>query len=80
MRRAWCTNTPWFEQIGFAIAFSYFSNLLQKNFQLTVENTAKSLAEIKELFDLVGQRLSDGCSYLVGDKFSAADLTFAAIS
>lgn len=80
MRRGWCTNTPWFEQIGFAIAFPYFSNLLQKNFQLTAENAAKSLAEIKEVFDLVDQQLSDGRSYLVGDNFSAADLTFAALS
>ncbi len=80
MRRGWCTNTPWFEQIGFAIAFPYLSNLLKKKFQLTAENAAKSLAEIQEVFDLVSQRLSDGRSYLVGDNFSAADLTFAALS
>ncbi|MEM1168381.1 MAG: glutathione binding-like protein [Cyanobacteria bacterium P01_H01_bin.35] len=80
MGRGWCTNTPWFEQIGFTILFPFLSNLLQKKFQLTAENAAKSLAEIKEVFDLVGQRLSDGRSYLVGDNFSAADLTFAALS
>nr|WP_293103385.1 glutathione S-transferase domain-containing protein [Okeania sp. SIO2F4] len=80
MGRGWCTNTPWFEQIGFAIAFPYLSNLLKKKFQLTTENAAKSLAEIQEVFDLVSKRLSDGRSYLVGDDFSAADLTFAALS
>ncbi len=80
MRKGWCTNTPWFEQIGFTILFPFLSNLLQKRFQLTAENAAKSLAEIKEVFDLVSQRLSDSRSYLVGDNFSAADLTFAALS
>ncbi len=80
MRRAWCTNTPWFEQIGFAIAFPYLTNFVQKKFQITAENAAKGLIEIKQIFDLVSQRLADGRSYLVGDNFSAADLTFAALS
>ncbi len=80
MRRGWCKNTPWYEQIGFTILFPLLSNLLQKRFEITAENAAKSLAEIQEVFDLVGQQLSDGRSYLVGDNFSAADLTFAALS
>ena len=80
MRRGWCTNTPWFEQIGFAIAFPYLTNFVQKRMQITAENATSSLVEIKQIFDLVSQRLSDGRSYLVGDDFSAADLTFAALA
>lgn len=80
MSKAWSTNTPWFEQIGLAIAFPFFSNLVQKKLQITAENAAKSLSEIKQIFELVSQRLADGRCYLVGDNFSAADLTFAALS
>jgi glutathione S-transferase len=35
---------------------------------------------VREVFDSVGERLSDGRRFLVGDRFSAADLTFAALS
>ncbi|MEB3343133.1 glutathione S-transferase domain-containing protein [Okeania sp.] len=80
MGRGCCKNTPWFEQIGFTILFPFISYLLQKKFQLTAENSAKSLAEIKKVFDFVSERLSEGRYYLVGDNFSAADLTFAALS
>ncbi|MGB3508753.1 MAG: glutathione S-transferase family protein [Microcoleaceae cyanobacterium] len=80
MRRGWCTNTPWFEQMGFAIAFPYLSNFFCNKLELNAENAASSLTEIKHIFNLVGQRLADGRSYLVGDNFSTADLTFAALS
>jgi glutathione S-transferase len=43
--------------------------------------TAKaSEAEVREVFDAVGERLADGRSYLCGERFSAADLTFAALA
>ncbi|MGK7922011.1 MAG: glutathione S-transferase [Trichodesmium sp.] len=80
MRIGFCKNTPWFEKIGFTLFFPFMSKFLQKRMQITAENAAKSLTEIKRIFELVSQRLSDSRSYLVGDSFSAADLTFAALS
>jgi glutathione S-transferase len=35
---------------------------------------------VDEEFDAVAERLSDGRSHLVGDRFSAADLAFAALA
>lgn len=31
-------------------------------------------------FDVIGERLGDGRPYLFGDRFTAADLTFAALA
>jgi glutathione S-transferase len=37
-------------------------------------------ALVRHAFDAVAERLADGRHYLCGDRFSAADLTFAALS
>jgi glutathione S-transferase len=40
----------------------------------------EALARVERTFDQVEERLADGRRYLVGDRFSAADLAFAALS
>jgi glutathione S-transferase len=45
------------------------------------DETAKAAAtDVDEEFDAVAERLSDGRPYLVGERFSAADLAFAALA
>lgn len=39
-----------------------------------------ALARIDEVFDEIAERLSDGRRYLLGERFTAADLTFAALA
>jgi glutathione S-transferase len=41
---------------------------------------AESRQRVRAVFDEVGERLADGRRYLVGDSFTAADLTFAALA
>jgi glutathione S-transferase len=52
------------------------------NRYLDVDDTtaAESRARVRAVFDEVGERLGDGRRYLVGDSFTAADLTFAALA
>jgi glutathione S-transferase len=35
---------------------------------------------VREVFDVIAERLADGRSYLCGERFTAADVTFAALS
>jgi glutathione S-transferase len=41
---------------------------------------AKSEEAVRTVFDQVAQRLEDGRAYLCGDRFTAADLTFASLA
>lgn len=80
MRRGWCEGTPKIEQITFEIAFPLMQRIVQRTLNVTENSATRALQGIWQIFDRVSHRLSDGRRYLVGDNFSAADLTFAALS
>ena len=80
MRRAWCQGTPEKEQLGFDLGFPIISLIVKKNLQITPDAAKAALQEIKQIFATVSAQLEDGRRYLVGNEFSAADLTFAALS
>lgn len=79
VQNVWCMGVPKLEQVGCAIAFPLLRNMVRKAFNSTSEGAARSLSKIKEIFAKVEKRL-EGQKYLVGDSFTAADLTFAALS
>jgi len=53
--------------------------LIRTGLKVTPENAARDEEKLRLLFDEVARRLSDGRRYLTGDRFTAADLTFAAL-
>lgn len=57
-----------------------FMPLVRRAFDITPETTVRSRDRIDAVFEEVGCRLADGRPFLVGERFSAADLTFAALS
>jgi glutathione S-transferase len=61
---------------GLPLAKRFISHVLEITPGVEVGDEATVWAE----FDAVGELLSDGRPYLLGDRFSAADLTFAALS
>jgi glutathione S-transferase len=54
--------------------------LMQRAMKITAEGAARSREKLNTAFASVTERLSDGRRYLVGDRFSAADLTFASLA
>lgn len=47
---------------------------------ITPTSPVEDEASVWRTFDTIGERLADGRAYLCGDRFTAADLTFAALS
>ncbi len=54
--------------------------LMRRGMRITPESVERSLAKVSAVFDDVSRALGDGRRYLAGDRFTAADLTFAALS
>lgn len=53
--------------------------VMAKALRITPDGAARSLAKVRAEVAAVSELLADGRPYLVGDAFSAADLTFAAL-
>lgn len=53
---------------------------LRRGLAITPEGAARSKARIEEAFELVDAKLADGRRFLVADRFTAADLGFAALA
>ncbi|WP_017653574.1 glutathione S-transferase C-terminal domain-containing protein [Fortiea contorta] len=54
--------------------------VVQKSFNVTPESAAQAYEQTQSIFAKVSALLADGRTYLVGDTFSAADITFAALA
>ncbi len=66
----------WFLRIFFPVAVA----MMRRGLKIDAAGAERSLKKVREIFGEVNQRLSDGRPYLCGQKFSAADLTFAALA
>jgi glutathione S-transferase len=64
--------------------FEVFAPVIKKLMRLGMriddEGAERSLGHVQSLFEEVSDLLSSGGGYLVGDTFSAADLTFASLA
>jgi glutathione S-transferase len=54
--------------------------LMRRSMNIDARSAARSYDVVRRVFDSVGARLADGRPYLVGDRFTSADLTFAALA
>lgn len=74
-------GVPLHERVLFPIVFPLVSSMIRRQLDVTTEAATNAHAQITRIFEAVGNLLDDGGrTYLVGERFSAADLTFAALS
>jgi len=77
---AWGIQAPLIERIKVILAFPKIPQLLQQIYDVTPEAKDLALEEIRKVFEIVNQELASGKQFLVGDRLSAADITFAALA
>lgn len=76
----WCQGVPWFERILFPIVFKRVRSIVFEAYAINVESATAAHQRICDSFEMIDSLLADGRTYLVGDRFSAADLTFATLA
>lgn len=72
------TCVPWYEKLTLALGFPLIRWAMYKGLGLNQSVADDALKEIYAGFDTLDEKLSDGRTYLYGDKLSFADLITAA--
>lgn len=80
MQRRWCQGVPFIEGALFPVVFPAMRSVVRRGFNITAESAAQAYEQIKSIFEQVSELLSNGRTHLIGDSFSAADITFAALA
>jgi glutathione S-transferase len=75
-----CTGVPGWERRMLPIAYPVMIRMIDRFLEITPASARRSEDVVRATFDEVGERLRDGRRYLCGDEFTAADLTFSALS
>lgn len=75
-----CTGVPGWERRALSVFFPAMMFAINRFLDITPETAAQAESETREIFDGVARRLADGRPYLCGERFTAADLSFAAMA
>jgi glutathione S-transferase len=80
MRSLWSSRTPPFEGRMISVLTPVVRALVRQAYKVTPAGAQRSLERVRAVFSTVDSRLSDGRRYLSGERFTAADLTFASLA
>lgn len=73
-------GVPRLERWLLPLVMPVFLRVVPRAFRITPASTARSLERLHLLFAEVSAQLADGRPFLTGERFTAADLTFAALA
>jgi glutathione S-transferase len=80
IRSLWARGVPPLEASVVSVITPLVRRLVRMAYKITPENAQRSLERVRGVFRQVDEQLSDRRRFLVGDRFTAADLTFAALA
>ncbi len=80
LRSVWSRGVPRLEAFALPLVVPVARRLVRSAYRVTPDGAQRSLERVREAFRLVEQQLADGRRYLVGGRFGAADMTFAALA
>jgi glutathione S-transferase len=80
LRRWALAGIPRWERWVFDLGGSGVEAALRRYLRIDAVAAGAALERVTRVFDEIADRLVDGRSFLVGDRFTAADLTFAALA
>jgi glutathione S-transferase len=75
-----CTGVPTWQRRVLPLVYPVAARTIDRVLDVSPATAASSEALVRTTFDQVARRLSDGRPYLCGERFTVADLTFAALS
>jgi glutathione S-transferase len=75
-----CAEIPGWERFTLRHAYPVVIGIVARVLDVTPATADASEVQVRAIFDDVGERLADGRRYLCGARFTAADLTFAALA
>ena len=73
-------GVPRWEKIAFKVTRPVAVGLLKRGLKIDAAGVERSRVKIEETFALIEETLAEGRRYLVGNRFSVADLTFASLA
>lgn len=73
-------GTPAWERRAFALGGGALDPMIRRYLGVDDARAAAALARVDAVFDAVAARLGDGRPFLTGERFTAADLAFGALS
>jgi glutathione S-transferase len=74
------TGAPWHERALMIVVLPGLKIFLRKHLHIDEGVVQQDLIAIRKKFDEIGAKISQSKRFLIGDSFTAADLTFAALA
>ena len=71
---------PRWEDRAMRMAYPFIGGVIKRELGMTPTTIADDEPKVWAAFDTVAERLADGRPFLCGERFTAADLTFAALA